>query len=97
MAKRTRKLPTETLADSAQNAALAEGTHGDPFAFLGVHGRAEGDWVVRVFRPGAESAELLPDNGAPLPLAAAGDDLFVAVLDHDPGAYRLRFGANGTA
>ncbi|HMA13555.1 MAG: 1,4-alpha-glucan branching protein GlgB [Bacteroidota bacterium] len=97
MAKRRPHETIETLADPKQSAALAEGTHGDPFAYLGLHKLAHGRRVVRVFRPGAECAELLPGDAEPLPMAPAGGDLFVAALDRDPGAYRLRFGAAGTA
>jgi 1,4-alpha-glucan branching enzyme len=62
--------------------ALAEGRHGDPFAFLGPHGG-----VVRVFLPGAEAVEAVTGSGA-LPLArvhAAGG--FEGVVS---GPYRLR-------
>ena len=57
MAKRRPHETTEMLADPGQSAALAEGTHGNPFAYLGLHSLADGRRVVRVFRPGAESAE----------------------------------------
>src|SRR5690606_716570 len=87
--------PSEALVDPAQNAALASGAHGDPFAYLGRHKVAEDGWIVRAFRPGAERAELLLEESASLPMTSAGDDLFVATLDRDSGAYRLRFGAAG--
>ncbi len=81
------------LADPAQTARLAEGAHGDPFSYLGAHPLGDGRWVVRVFRPGAAEVSLLPAQGDPLPLTAAGNDLFVAALAGDPGPYRLRLGA----
>ena len=48
------------LTDPAQNAALAAGDHGDAFAYLGLHRTGERRWVLRVFRPGADTATLLP-------------------------------------
>ncbi|ATE65096.1 1,4-alpha-glucan branching protein GlgB [Rhizorhabdus dicambivorans] len=42
----------------AEIAALARGTHGDPFAVLGVHPADKG-LIARAFIPGAESAEAL--------------------------------------
>ena len=54
MAKRRPAPPSEALVDPAQNAALASGAHGDPFAYLGRHKVAEDGWIVRAFRPGAE-------------------------------------------
>ncbi|HYC04539.1 MAG TPA: 1,4-alpha-glucan branching protein GlgB, partial [Azospirillaceae bacterium] len=49
-------------------AAIAAGNHADPFAVLGAHRDpdAEGQVVVRVFRPDAEAVELLGLDGNPL-------------------------------
>ncbi|GAB4355604.1 MAG: 1,4-alpha-glucan branching protein GlgB [Kiloniellaceae bacterium] len=96
MAKAARSRKNDPPVDPGQTAALAEGRHGEPFAYLGAHpldaGRSGGGWVVRVFRPGAEAAELLPAEGAALPLTViGGEGLFAAALNRDPGAYRLRF------
>ncbi len=90
--------PSEALADKGQTAALAGGTHGDPFGYLGAYPREAGGWVLRVFRPGAEAVEMLPapPRRKPLPLERVeGSDLFVAALDRDPGAYRLRMRSAG--
>ncbi|WP_240932706.1 1,4-alpha-glucan branching protein GlgB [Pelagibius litoralis] len=84
------------LTDPAQDAALANGDHGDPFAYLGLHPLAERRRVLRVFRPGAATAMLLPEQKRrkPVALAPQGDEgLFAAELKSDPGAYRLRFTA----
>ncbi len=86
-------LPSQALADPGQTAALTEGRHGDPFGYLGAHPLKAGGWVLRVFRPGAEAVEMLPAPPRRKPVAlerVAGSDLFVAALEDDPGAYRLR-------
>ena len=91
-----RKTATETLDDPAQTAALAEGRHGDPFGYLGVHPLDGKRCVVRVFHPDAESVELLPADGKAVTLDRADDKgLFAAELPGDPGAYRLRFTRGG--
>ena len=68
-------------------AALAQGRHGDPFAWLGRHGS-----VVRTFLPGARTvAVVAAADGAPLgmlsPLEVAG---FFAGSIPDEVPYRLR-------
>jgi len=97
MARSTRGSKSEPPVDPGQTAALAEGRHGDPFSYLGVHRPDDQHWVVRVFRPDAETVELLPDGKKqPVPLAPmGGDGLFAATLVEDPGPYRLRFGRAG--
>ena len=100
MAKRTSTAKSADADDPGQTAALAAGTHGDPFAYLGAHPLGEKSWVVRVFRPGVETVELLTGKTA-IALSPAGEaGLFAAVLedlgDAGPGAYRLRLRAGGT-
>ncbi len=68
--------------------AIAGGTHGDPFAALGMQ---EGG-AVRVYHPDAEAVSAVdPDTGATLAdLSPSGDGLFEGTLDA-PAPYRLRF------
>ena len=98
-APRTDPSPTGPLLhDAAQDAALAAGSHGDPFGYLGPHPLAGKGWVLRVFRPGAEAVALLPRQKGrkPVGLEALGDEgLFAVALKADPGAYRLKFSAQG--
>ena len=64
--------------------ALVAGRHGDPFAILGPH-----DGTVRVFLPGADSAEIVTADG-PAPMRRVRDEgVFEAA--HEGGAYRLRW------
>ena len=73
--------------------AIVSGSHGDPFAVLGLHEQA-GRFVLRVFQPGADRVwALTPD---PVPLEPLGDGLFAGAL---PGriAYRLRAEGSGAA
>ena len=82
----------QPLTDPSQNAALARGEHGDPFAYLGPHRLAGRSWVLRVFRPGVDAVTMLPDRKRRKPVtlqAADRDGLFAARLRRDPGAYRL--------
>jgi len=74
--------------------AIVAGTHGDPFAVLGVHrdGKAI---VARCYIPGAESVDAFTLDGAPLgELASAGPDgLFagkVALTAPQPLRYHAR-------
>jgi 1,4-alpha-glucan branching enzyme len=73
--------------------AIVGGYHGDPFRMLGPHlvrpGRKKAGWQVRCFLPHAEAAELITAAG-PVPLDKIHPHgLFCAVLDVDPGAYRI--------
>ena len=43
--------------DDAAIQAIVAGTHGDPFAVLGMHQHAEGALSVRVFWPGAAARD----------------------------------------
>lgn len=77
--------------DAATARAIVTGSHGDPFAVLGLHGTGSG-FVLRVFQPGADRVwALLP---GPQELQPLGEGLFAAPM---PGrvAYRLRAQAGG--
>ena len=87
------------LTEPAQNAALARGEHGDPFAYLGPHRLTGKSWVLRVFRPGVDAVTMLPDRKRrkPVPLQDADrDGLFAARLRREPGAYRLCLRKDGS-
>ena len=89
----------QPLTDPSQNAALARGEHGDPFAYLGPHRLGERRWVLRVFRPGVDAVTMLPDRKRRKPVAlraADRDGLFAARLGRDPGAYRLAMRRGGS-
>jgi 1,4-alpha-glucan branching enzyme len=76
--------------------AIAHAREGDPFAVLGPH--AEGDGVVvRVFRPGAHTVEVVDEHGRVLaPAEASGTEgLFEARLDAPAPRYRLRVQDDG--
>ena len=80
------------LTDPSQDAALARGEHGDPFAYLGPHRLTGKSWVLRVFRPGVDAVTMLPEprRRRPVTLQAIDrDGLFAARLRREPGAYRL--------
>jgi len=82
----------QPLTDPNQNAALARGEHGDPFAYLGPHRLTGKSWVLRVFRPGVDAVTMLPDRRRRKPVtlqATDGGGLFAARLRREPGAYRL--------
>ena len=90
---------TRPLTDPCQDAALARGEHGDPFAYLGPHRLTGKSWVLRVFRPGVEAVTMLPGRRRRKPVtlrAVDRDGLFVARLRSDPGAYRLRLRSQGS-
>ncbi|UIJ72323.1 1,4-alpha-glucan branching protein GlgB [Aurantimonas sp. HBX-1] len=75
-------------------AAIANGQHGDPFAVLGPHA-VDGGVIVRVFRPGADSATVIDASGQALAAleATEQDGLFSGFLPGRSGgeAYRLRY------
>jgi 1,4-alpha-glucan branching enzyme len=72
--------------DAQAFAALAEGRHGDPFAWLGRHGK-----VVRAFLPGARAVSVVTRAGAPLGALHALEPggAFAGEID-DATDYRLR-------
>ncbi|WP_082537166.1 MULTISPECIES: 1,4-alpha-glucan branching protein GlgB [unclassified Aureimonas] len=79
--------------------AILEGRHRDPFSLLGPH-EAEGGLVVRVFRPGAETAVVIDASGAVLAELEPSEGGFHSGLV--PGlsrgsAYRLRYTHGGIA
>ena len=88
------------LDDHGAIAALADGRHGDPFAILGPHVTPHG-LAVRVFRPGAEEAEVID--------AATGETIAPMLRRHAAGffeglvqgesnrerPYRVRFARGG--
>ncbi len=84
------------MIDRAAAEALVNGTHGDPFAELGLHKRGK-SWVVTAFVPGADRLWVLTgktgkaDEAAPV-TGAAG--LFTHVLAKKSD-YRLRASGHG--
>ena len=88
----------QPLSDPSQNALLARGEHGDPFAYLGPHCLSAKRWVLRVFRPGVDAVAMLPGHKRRRPVALSRVDeqgIFVARLGSEPGAYRLRLHRQG--
>jgi 1,4-alpha-glucan branching enzyme len=79
---------------AAELDAILTATHGDPFAFLGLH-HSEGRWIVRVFAPYASEVSVI-DNRRPKRITPAdkvhGAGLFEAVLpeENERPDYRLR-------
>ena len=81
--------PFSPLTDPAALEAIATGEHGDPFSVLGTHTCRDG-WAVRIFAPGADTAEIKQETGARQPMAQlhkAG--VFGAVLMKQPGRYTI--------
>jgi 1,4-alpha-glucan branching enzyme len=74
--------------------AIAEGTHGDPFAVLGLHPVGT-SWQVRAFVPGAEALTVLAGSNIPAIPYKGVAGMFTADL---PGhcAYRLEARGHGT-
>ena len=54
---------TAIRVEPAAVAAIAGARHGDPFAVLGPHETAPGEWEIRAILPGALSVSILPDGG----------------------------------
>ncbi|MDR1368329.1 MAG: 1,4-alpha-glucan branching protein GlgB [Candidatus Accumulibacter sp.] len=50
------------MLDEADILALSRGEHGDPFAVLGVHADAEGEFSLRSFQPGAKAVFAIHPN-----------------------------------
>jgi 1,4-alpha-glucan branching enzyme len=82
-------------ADTCNNreayAALAAGTHGDPFSVLGAH-RAGVARVVRTFQPQAESVKIIDADGGELVEMdrVHPDGVFAAIMPPRLRHYRLR-------
>lgn len=80
MAKSPKRSGDEAKPDTpsaAEIQAIIEGTHGDPFAFLGVHEAGSG-YVARCFVPGAESV---------IAYNLGGDPIGELVRHHDAGFF----------
>ncbi len=80
MAKSPKRSGDEAKPDTpsaAEIEAIIHGTHGDPFAFLGVHEAAAG-YVARCFIPGAETV---------VAYNLAGDPVGELVRHHDAGFF----------
>ena len=73
-------------------AAIAAGTHGDPFAILGPHENEDGR-IVRAFLPQAQRAWLVESENRREMARVHGDGLFEA--PHGGGDYRLAGEAGG--
>ncbi|WP_019998031.1 1,4-alpha-glucan branching protein GlgB [Aureimonas ureilytica] len=73
--------------------ALAQGRHENPFAVLGPHRTGDGSAVVRVFRPGAERAEVIDRKGQVLADLERGevDGLFSGVVAEGFDDHLFRF------
>ncbi len=88
--------PSGPRADRSDLQAVADGTHGDPFAVLGPHQVGEG-WEVVVFEPGAATLAALTAAGeTPLRPAGSVPGIFYGPVP-GPDGYRLRAAsADGT-
>ncbi len=77
--------------DAQSAAALARGTHGNPFAILGPHDRQEGR-VIRAFLPGATNVEVLrrSDGTVLAELEPASEPGLFENVVPERVAYRLR-------
>ena len=70
-------------------ARIVAGSHRTPHDVLGPH-RVEGGWVVRVWRPGADTCTLRTSGGERISMARVHEaGIFVADLASDPGAYQV--------
>lgn len=80
--------------------ALSDGSHGDPFAVLGMH-ETGGKLVVRVFRPEADSVDVIDAKTgkqvASLERIEGGDGVFAAVMPRRKTrfAYKLQMTRGG--
>jgi 1,4-alpha-glucan branching enzyme len=81
----------DTKSNRASYAALAAGTHSDPFAVLGVH-RVGVARVVRTLQPQAESVQVIDTNGEALVEMdrVHRDGIFAAIMPPRLRHYRLR-------
>lgn len=64
---------TRWQLEAAEAAALVSGSHGDPFARLGVH-KADDGHILRVIIPDAETVQAFTLDGTPLGALAAGQE-----------------------
>ena len=86
--------------DDKAIAAIVAGTHGDPFAVLGMHGGHGTPLSVRVYWPGADGVMVI-DVSSGKPVAALSrlhrDGFFAGAIEdrREPFAYRLRFSRGG--
>jgi 1,4-alpha-glucan branching enzyme len=99
--KKTPKATTATstqgdfASDMAEIASLVDGTHANPFAFLGLHkGHGSDGLTARCFLPGAQSVSLIASDGVggPWPLTKLhAEGMFADHIDEraEPFAYRL--------
>ena len=82
------------MSDIADEAwAVLEARSHDPFSFLGCHQHETGGHIIRVFRPGVVSVQVLVDDSS-YPMNRCQDsDLFVCTLPAmtTMSSYRLRF------
>ena len=79
----------QLAGDPTELDALTRAEHGDPFALLGCH-KIAGGWVLRSFAPGAETATLLVEGAAPLPMTRVHDaGIFAVAMPARPGLYRI--------
>jgi 1,4-alpha-glucan branching enzyme len=76
---------SEWELDEAEASALAAGTHGDPFARLGLQ-ESNGKWIARCVIPGAEDVTVETLSGAPIG---------VLVRRHDGGLFEGPVKATG--
>ena len=90
--------PIDHQPSQEEAAAVAHGTHGDPFAILGPH-KVDGGSIVRAFRPAAHTAKVVDKAGKVLgELEPFGPEGFHSgfVRGLDPAAeYRLRYTHGG--
>ncbi|WP_237151985.1 1,4-alpha-glucan branching protein GlgB [Oryzibacter oryziterrae] len=71
--------------------ALAQGTHGDPFAVLGPHPVSGARTAIRAFKPNALSVTAVGEDGKVLcELAHVEAGLWIGMVKGNPGRYKLR-------
>jgi 1,4-alpha-glucan branching enzyme len=91
-------LELRPLPDKDAVEAILRGTHGDPFAVLGLHGRDGAPLSLRVFAPGADEVEILDPHGASIGKLGRRHQagFFEGAFPRETRtAYRLRFRRDG--
>jgi 1,4-alpha-glucan branching enzyme len=97
-AKKTTKAPkatsnaTDFSGDVAEIASLIDGTHANPFAFLGLHtGHGSAGLTARCFLPGAQAVTLIGADGSWPLVKLHADGFFAARIEEktEPFAYQL--------